>query len=117
VIKIPFAFLPPGLLYMYSKYFYWLAQRLEPKFQFLTIHLEQTEARIKPIEYISMCLASLTVFFVFMIFVAYMATAFDVPFLIGLGSAALVTLFVFFQQMAYPRLVSSRRIRGIEINL
>lgn len=117
MIKIPFAFLPPRMLYQYSKYFYWISQRLEARFNFLALHLEQIEARLKPLEYISMCLASLTVFFVFMIFVAYMATAFKVPFLLGVGSAILVCLFVFFQQMAYPKLLASRRIRGIEINL
>ena len=117
MIKIPFAFLPPKILYRYSRLFYGAAQTLEKRFNFLSLHLEQTEAQIKPIEYISMCLASLTVFFIFMLFVALMVSTFDIPFIIGFVAALLVSFFVFMQQMAYPKLIASRRIRGIEINL
>ena len=117
MIKIPFAFLPPKLLYAYSRFFYGVAQRIEPRFNFLALHLEQTEAKMKPIEYISMCLASLTVFFIFLLFLAVFATTFDIHIAIGIIGAIGICFFVFMQQMAYPKLVSSRRIRGIEVNL
>jgi len=117
MIKIPFAFLPPKLLFQYSRFFLGVAEKLEPRFHFLALNLEQTEARIRPIEYISMCLASVTVFFVFSLLICFVIIGLGVPLFISIPVVLFITLFVFMQQMAYPKLVASRRIRGIEINL
>ena len=117
MIKIPFAFLPPQLLYKYSRYFLGFSEKLEPRFHFLTLNLEQTESRIKPLEYISMCLASMTIFFAFCLIVCFIITGLGVPLFISIPIVLFICLFVFMQQMAYPKLVASRRIRGIEINL
>ncbi len=117
MIKIPFAFLPPQLLYKYSRLFLGFSEKLEPRFHFLALNLEQTEARIRPIEYISMCLASVTVFFFFSLIICFIVIGLGVPLFISIPIVLFVSLFVFMQQMAYPKLVASRRIRGVEINL
>ncbi len=117
MIKIPFAFLPPTLLYKYSRLFLGFAEKMEPRFHFLALNLEQTEARIRPIEYISMCLASVTVFFAFALVICFVIIGLGVPLYVSVPIILFVSLFVFMQQMAYPKLIASRRIRGIEINL
>ncbi len=117
MIKIPFAFLPPQLLYKYSRLFLGFAEKLEPGFHFLALNLEQTEARLRPIDYISMCLASVTVFFAFCLVICIIIIGLGVPIFISVPIVLFICLFVFMQQMAYPKLIASRRIRGIEINL
>lgn len=117
MIKIPFTFLPPKILYKYSRFFLGPAERLEPRFQFLALNLEQVEARIKSLEYISMCMASITVFFLLELFICFMILSLSVPLFISIPISLFICLFVFMQQMAYPKLLASRRIRGVEINL
>ena len=117
MIRIPFAFLPPAVLLQFSRFFLGLAEKLEPRFHFLALNLEQTEARLRPIDYISMCMASVVVFFSFLLAICFVIIGFGVPLFISIPVVLFVSLFVFMQQMAYPKLVASRRIRGIEVNL
>ena len=117
MIKIPFTFLPPKLLFKYSRFFLGFSEKLEPRFHFLSLNLEQTESHIRPIEYISMCLASVTVFFTFSLILCFIITGLGVPLYASIPVIIFVSLFVFVQQMAYPKLIASRRIRGIEVNL
>ncbi len=117
MIKIPFSFLPPQLLYKFSKPFYGIAEKIEKRFPFLSIHLQQAEERISAVEYTSMCLVSLIFFFIVVTMFSFTAVYFELPIYFGPIVSLFATLFVFMQQMAYPRLIASRRIREIEKNL
>jgi pilus assembly protein TadC len=104
-------------IYRLSPFYRGLAQKLEKSFPSLEVYLNQAETRIKALDYIAMCLVSLTFFTIFIFFVSLFSLAFGagvfLPFIITFFCAA----FVFFQQMAYPRLVAVRRIKEIERNL
>jgi len=117
VFKIPFSILPMSAIYRLSPFYRGLAQKLEKSFPSLEVYLNQAETRIRALDYIAMCLVSLTFFTIFIFFVSLFSLAFGagvfLPFIITFFCAA----FVFFQQMAYPRLVAVRRIKEIERNL
>lgn len=117
MFKIPFSILPMSAIYRLSPLYRGLAQKLEKSFPSLEVYLNQAETRIRALDYIAMCLVSLTFFTIFIFFVSLFSLAFGagvfLPFIITFFCAA----FVFFQQMAYPRLVAVRRIKEIERNL
>lgn len=117
MFKIPFSILPMSAIYRLSPFYRGLAQKLEKSFPSLEVYLNQAETRIRALDYIAMCLVSLTFFTIFIFFVSLFSLAFGagvfLPFIITFFCAA----FVFFQQMAYPRLVAVRRIKEIERNL
>ncbi len=83
----------------------------------IDVYLNQAEAKMTSLEYVSLCLVSLTIFGVIMFFLALFTLMFGaslyIPFLIALT----FTFFVFLQQMAYPKLAAMRRVKEIDKNL
>ncbi|MEK6861212.1 MAG: type II secretion system F family protein [Nanoarchaeota archaeon] len=117
MIKIPFSFVPPKLLFKLSKFFYGVAEKIERKYPNLTIYLNQAEAKLTAIEYLSMCLISDIFFFIFILIISLFSLYFGATILTAIIFSIVVTLFVTMQQFAYPRLIASRRVREIEKNL
>lgn len=117
MIKIPFSLIPPRILYKLSRYTYGIAEKIDKKYPNLTIYLNQAEAKLTSIEYTSMCLVSSAFFFVFIFFVSFISLYFGAPYYVPFVFSILVTLFVIMQQLVYPRLIASRRVREIEKNL
>lgn len=116
--KIPFSFVPPALLYKYARIFYGVAERINKKLPSLAVHLNQAEASVTPIDYLSMSIASDIVFAVFLfILTLFVVLSFDANLLIPPLFTLVVTLFVLVQQIAYPKLKASRRIKEVEKNL
>ena len=118
MIKIPFSFLPPKILNLSSRYCYGIGEKLCKRLPNLDIFLTQSQAQRTGIEYVSMCLASSIFFFVFvLIFGSFGLAAIGAPFYSSIIFAFVVTIFVLMQQITYPRLVASRRVREVEKNL
>lgn len=118
--KIPFSLLPLDFLKKLSGIFLGLSEKIKDNFPSLNINIEQSEIKISALEYISMCITASIVFFIFIniIFSIFL-------FLIGIENALFfsilvsipITLFIFIQQMLYPKLIAGRKIRNIEKNL
>ena len=111
MMKIPFSVLPPKKLYRYSRYFRGVAQRFERKLPVMQINLNQAESSINAIDYISMSLAASSVMFFVFLLLLLPGLKMGAGFVGILFFSAILTLFVFFQQLSYPKLVASRRVR------
>ncbi len=114
----PFSVLPPKVLKPISKKFIVFAKKLEPTFPFLKLHLEQAQAKISSREYLSMSFASTLILFVVISIIAgFISISLEKSFLIGPLIALIISIFVFIEQLAYPRLLSNKRVRNLERNL
>lgn len=116
-MRIPLSFLPEQVLYKASRFFYGAAERIDKRMPALSINLNQAESKLSPIEYISMCLASSSFFLLFALTFSLISFRFGISYFIFAGISVLVAFLMFSQQLAYPKLVSSRRVKGIERNL
>ncbi len=117
MLKIPFSLAPTKVLYKFSRMFLGIAQRIENHYTTLEMYLTQAEARISSIDYIAMCLAALSMFAVFIFLVSLVPLLFGAPWFTPLLVTVFFSFFVFLQQMAYPRLAASRKIKEIDRNL
>ncbi|MBT4577381.1 type II secretion system F family protein [Candidatus Woesearchaeota archaeon] len=115
--KIPFSILPQKKLYRLARPLRGVAQRFERKIPFLEVHLKQAESKLDAIDYISMCMASSGIMLLFFFFISLPALKFGISPLLPVFIAVIFTAFMFFQQLGYPKLIASRRIRLIEQNL
>nr|MBA4405526.1 hypothetical protein [Nanoarchaeum sp.] len=118
MIVIPFSFLPPVLLRKLSRAFYWIGAPVSTHIKGLDISLEQSDIKLKSKEYVSMCVTATVFFFVvFSILASLMLLKYNTSPIIGLIIIALISLFIFSQQLIYPKLKASKRIKNIERNL
>ena len=118
MITIPFSILPPQLLRVASRAFFWLGDRLSGKINNIDLYLDQAEIKLSPKEYISMSFTStLILFIIFSSLVAMVAGKFDTNIFVGIGTIFIVSLFIFAQQVMYPKLKADKRIKNIERNL
>jgi len=120
MFKVPYSLLPPKVLTSSSAMFRGVGERMQDSFPFLKMYLKQAEVDFPVKEYLSMCFLSSLIFFVFFgIFFIFILTVAGVKnsFLFGLVVAVVVTSFVFFQQIAYPKMYANKRVRNIERNL
>ncbi len=117
-MPIPYAFLPLTLLRKLSRIFLAPARSISKNIKDFDIFLEQSEIKLKPEEYISMSIATtIFLFFMLSIIVSILLVKFNIDILAGLVAVFFVSLFIFSQQMMYPRLKAKKRVRDIEKNL
>jgi pilus assembly protein TadC len=118
MILIPFSFLPRGLLRKLSSIFFWLGNPLSKRIKNLELNLKQSKIKLRPGEYVSMCLTSTFFFLVtFSILISVLLIQFGFGYGAGIFSIFFVSLFMFTQQIMYPRLRANRKIKDIEKNL
>ncbi len=117
MIKIPFSLLPAKVLYRFARHYLGLAQKIERSYPSIEIYLNQAEAKIKSIDYISMCLVSLTFFAAVIFLLSLISLMFGASFYLPPLLTVVFTSFVFMQQMAFPKLTAVRRIKEIDKNL
>lgn len=119
MIKIPYSFVPPGVLKNLSHSLFGVAKFLEKYFPFLKVHLRQADMNVSSKEYLSMCFVASGFFFVgFGLVLTFFLGAFGIKNLFaGFVVALLFSFFIFFQQIMYPKMLVSKRIKGIERNL
>ncbi len=117
MMKIPFSVLPQKKLYKFSKSFRGIAQKIESKFPFLEMHLKQAESKLNSIDYLSMCIVSTILMWVFFIFISIPIIKFGAPFIAPFLIASIIAVFMFMQQVAYPKLIGTRRVKLVERDL
>lgn len=120
MFKIPYSLLPIKVLRNTSSIFLGIGEVLQNFFPFLKLYLKQAESDFSVKEYLSMCFLSSLIFFGFFgFFFILILSVFGVgkSFLFGLVTAIVVAVFVFLQQILYPKIYANRRVRGIERNL
>lgn len=120
MIKIPFSFLPPQVLKRWSKKIEGISQRIKSIYPGISLEIKHAQFEVTDREYIGMCLISSFMIFVFFFVFSFLilsrlveSGALNASFLIALA----FFLFILFQQFYYPRLIVSRRVRGLEKNL
>jgi len=109
MIKIPFSFIPPKQLQGMSRIFLGLSDFLSKWFPFLGVNLRQAKIDVEPREYLSMCLFSSIFFYVlssFIIIILLKSLAVENYLLRAPFIAFIFFVFVFLQQIMYPRLVT-----------
>ena len=120
MLRIPFSPVPLPVLRKIAPFFRGPAQSLQKSFLFLKASLSQANLPLSAGEYIELCLASSSLFFLFLsallLLVAGLSKKADLI-LPSLGFILLITVLVFVQQMAYPRLLVKHKIKDIEQNL
>ncbi|MFH2028669.1 MAG: type II secretion system F family protein [Nanoarchaeota archaeon] len=120
MFKLPYSLIPTPSLMTVSSKFLGAGEFLQHLFPFLKVHLKQAKIDITLKHYLSMCFVSDCVFFIFfgiMTSTILLAASLTKALFSGLIVTALITLFIFFQQIAYPNIIASRRIKDIERNL
>jgi flagellar protein FlaJ len=120
MIKIPFSFIPPKQLKTMSRVLYGAGDFLSKWFPFMGVNLRQAKIDLNPKEYLSMCLFSSILFYLFSaFFLSIMLRGFGVQ--NGFIRAAVISLifffFIFLQQIMYPKLITKKRIKMLEVNL
>lgn len=119
-LKIPYSLLPVKVLTKVSHYFLGLGEILENVFPFLKLSLKQTGSDLEPKEYLSMCIISTFFFFAFIfIFLFFILGTIGLEnyVLIAITASVIFSLFVFLQQVMYPRIMIQKRVRDLERNL
>jgi len=118
MIIIPFSFLPPALLKKTSRIFLWLGDTIGKGLKGMDQELVRADMKIKPAEYISMCLTSTFFLFIILSVVASMVLSkLKTSIIGGLIGVFIISLFIFSQQLMYPKLKSNKNIKNIERNL
>ena len=120
MLKLPYSLLPPALLYNLAHKILGLGQFLEFIFPFLDMDLKRAKLEISSKAYLGMCLIASSVFMGFMwvlLSILFFVFALDNAVWVGLLIAFLFALFVFMQQLIYPKLITAKRIRNIEKHL
>ncbi len=120
MIKISFSFLPPVVLARFSKVFLGVSEFIAPMMPLLKLNLKQADIDLDVRQYISMCVFTdfFTFFFLFISFsmlIQSFGSKNSVFF--GFALASVFVFFIFWQQMAYPKLVANRKVKGLERNL
>ncbi|MBS3152917.1 type II secretion system F family protein [Candidatus Woesearchaeota archaeon] len=119
-MKIPFSIIPQNKLRSISKSAMGLAELPKPFFPYLEMDLKQADSGFNAREYISMCVVVTFVYFVLIFFISFLLIYFllSTNFLfISFLASFIISFFIFMQQMFYPKLIASRRIRDIDRNL
>ncbi len=126
MIRIPYNFLPLKVLRRFAKVFIGLGQAVRPLFPFLDLNLKQSGMDVDAKEYTALCISSTLFLFIILGSILTFALAtptfisligFETPFGVGFIVSGLFSLFVFMQQIMYPRIFANRKIRGLEKNL
>jgi archaeal flagellar protein FlaJ len=120
MIKVPYAAVPGPVLLRWAKKIEGFSDRLKSLFPKLETDLKFSEMGVVARDYIGMCFIASSMLFVFFFLILLLILArfeFEGFLLISFISSFIITLFVFIQQVYYPKLLVQRRVRSIEQNL
>ena len=120
MFKLPFSLIPTKQLRRIARVFFGLSDKIKGISPFLEANLKKAELEFSVREYLSMCLFSSMIFFLFfwmLLSITLMPFGIERFYLKGMVIAFILAAFAFFQQIFYPRLISNRRIVSLEKNL
>ncbi len=118
--KIPFSLIPIKTLKKISRPFYGISRKLEHLFPFLKIYLKQANSDLSACTYLSCCFIADIIFLIFIFLVLFSVFVFfklKNSFFVSITISLVLTCFVFFQQIMYPKIIANKRIKNIEKNL
>lgn len=119
MVLVPYAVLPPSFLANHYRRVMGIAEKVEYAFPYLQLYLKQAKIPLTGIRYLSMCILSDSFLLVTLMvllsgfFYRMQAAAW---LLYGIALSLLIVLFIFMQQMYYPKLLINKRVRDIERN-
>ncbi len=116
-MKVPYCFFPEGFVRRGAPLFYWLAEFIKKSSPDIELDLKRAEIEAETREYIGASVFSDALMFIFILAIALLVTlkqGAPYPFLVSPGIALLITGFMLFQQMTYPRALLNRKVRNIE---
>jgi flagellar protein FlaJ len=120
MFKLPYSLLPTERLKSVSHHFLGIGEFLQNIFPFVKLHLKQSELEFSAKEYLSMCFLSSFISFVFFGFflgiILFLAGITQFIFFTLIVSI-IISLFIFFQEIAYLKIYINRRVKNIEQNL
>lgn len=120
MIRPPYTFLPQQAIASCSKPFLKFAKSILPLFPFIGMDLHRLGMKERAEKYVAMCIAASLLFFVFMSgALGFMFLAFKVenPLIVAVLISFVFAIFVFLQQIMFPKMLLRKRIKGIEQNL
>ena len=109
--------MPMPQLKKVSKPFYGLARPVRSSLPDLQANLVQAEVNLNAIDYIAMCISSTLIMFVFLSVFALFMTKIGLNIFLGLGIVLIISLVIFVQKLAYPKMYANKRVKNIEKNL
>jgi pilus assembly protein TadC len=118
--NIPYCFLPKPMLKRLAAYFKGISHSAVSVFPFLKLNLKQSDFKYDEFEYMSRCLATSAFNFVIFFGLSYFllfSFRIKTPLLTALTITLLLTLFTFFQQVMYPKMLAGKKLKNIERNL
>ncbi|MCX6742307.1 MAG: type II secretion system F family protein [Candidatus Pacearchaeota archaeon] len=118
MFKIPFLILPYKIVDRLSNIFLNFGRSVVAKQKNFSLYFLQADIPIKPEKYVAIGVASAIVnFLIFSIFTIILAILGKSQWLYVLIASVIVVFFMYMQQMSYPKLVVSKKVRNIEANL
>ena len=117
---LPYSFLPIKILKKSSRIFLGIAEDIKPFFFNLELNLKQAQIDVEAREHVAMVIfSSLSMFFFSFFVLAALLLGFRIDYWLSMALilAFCIFCFVFFQEIIYPRVKASRRIRDLERNL
>ena len=117
--KIPFSLVSFKRLKKMSSVFSGLGSKIEKILPLLKLDLERAEYDASPQEYIAMCIMASLLFLVFsfILLTTFLFFLVESPIFLSLIVAIPLCMFIFLQQLLYPKLLGGRKIKGIEKNI
>jgi len=118
--RLPYSFLPVKVLRKLSRSLLGISERLVSFFPFLEINLKRADIDIEDREYLGICLASTSFFFIFIwIFLSIVLFVVQVKnsYIMALIISLIFSFFAFFQQIMYPKIIGARKVRAIDRTL
>ena len=118
--KIPFSFIPFSKLKNISKSFLGLGNKIEKNLPFIKTSVAQTDIGVKPEEYIAMLitLGIINLIFVNIILTILFSILYiENPLLLSFLISIPVVIFIFLQQIFYPKLQINKKTKNLERNL
>ena len=117
-MRIPFLILPWKIIDKLSIPFRGIGELLDSLFPFLKVHLIQSNQVIESKRYLAA--SFINFFFVLLLLLILNILVFiklEISLIYSIIAPIIISLLIFLQQIYYPKLLASRRIRGIERNL
>jgi len=118
--KIPYSFIPFNILKNISSVFLGLGSKIEKSLPSLKLNLEYVKLGINAQEYTAMCLMSSLFSFILLniiINIFFIIINFGRSLLLAFGISTAMSLFIFAQQILYPKIHVQRKTKDIERNL
>ncbi|MFO8016005.1 MAG: type II secretion system F family protein [Candidatus Woesearchaeota archaeon] len=119
-LKIPYCFFPEGFVRRGASLFSWLADFMKRSNPQVELDMKRAGMNISTATYISAAAFSDLILFLFLLaFTAVILSKYSLTYMLVAAPAIsiIVTGFVFFQQMTYPKSLVIKKVKGIEMHL